>query len=61
MSYYIVDYGKDTLKIAEVVMQHLHDNNHHTVVYLTDLDNAFMVQEVSEDDFLEHFSIVNEN
>ena len=52
--YYIVDYGKDMVSIAEVVMDSLKSNDHKTVVYLTDLPEYLMVQEVNELQYLIH-------
>ncbi len=60
-NYYIVDYGKETVELAQKVVNDIKDNGGHVVVYLTDLDHALMVQFVSEDEFLEHFRLIDEN
>jgi len=61
MKYYILDYGKETTWIAESIMEQLKDKGHHTLIYLTDLDNSFMVTEVTEDEFLDHYSVMLED
>ena len=59
--YYIVDYGTDTLDLAELVIQKLKNQEHHVLVAFTDLSNYLGVEEVSEDTFLDCFSLVNDN
>ena len=54
MKYFILDYGVNTSWAAELVMQELKkDSNNHVITYLTDLDNSFMVTELSQDEFLD--------
>lgn len=55
MKYYILDYGKNVEPMASKVLKLLMEETKHVVVYLTDLDNALMVQEVEEDEFLNHY------
>ena len=55
--YYVVDYHKGMVELAEVVMNSLKDKGHHTVVYLTDMEDNLMVNRVDEDEFLMHFSV----
>jgi len=55
--YFIIDYGKDMLDLAEVVVAELKSKNFHTVIYLTDLPENLMVNEVDQDMFLEHFAL----
>ncbi len=59
--YYIVDYGKDMVTIAEGIMEGLKDENHRTLIYLTDMPDFLMVQEVNELQFLVHGSDMSEN
>ena len=54
--FYIVDYHKSMTRIAEFNVNNLKEQGHHTVVYLTDLEDNVMVNRVSEDEFLSHFS-----
>ena len=55
--HYVVDYHKGMVELAEVVMNSLKDKGHHTVVYLTDMEDNLMVNRVDEDEFLMHFSV----
>ena len=54
--FYIVDYHKNMLESAEVIVNSLKDKGYHTMIYLTDLEDNLMVNRVSEDEFLSHFS-----
>ncbi len=40
--FYIVDYGKDTVELAESIIEYLKENGNHIVIYLTDLPSALM-------------------
>ena len=55
--YYVVDYGKDMVELAELVMANLKEKGHHKIVYLTDFPESLYVTEVSEDEFLMHFAV----
>jgi len=59
--YYVVDYGKDMLDYAECLVDKLKEDNHHVVVYLTDMEFYVSAMEIDEDEFLSHYSIVSEN
>lgn len=61
MKYYIVDYGAETLDLAELVIQELKKKDYHVLVAFTDLPNYLGVEEVHEDTFLDAFTLVNEN
>lgn len=61
MKYYIVDYGKDTQDLAELVINELRGKEYHVLVAFTDLPNYLGVEEVHEDTFLDTFSLVNDN
>ena len=54
--FYIVDYHKNMLESAEVIVDSLKGKGYHTMIYLTDLEDNLMVNRVSEDEFLSHFS-----
>ena len=58
--YYIVDYGKDTTDLAEILINHLRDKDYHVLVALTDLDNYVAAEEIDEDSFLDMFNLANE-
>jgi hypothetical protein len=61
MKYYIIDYGKDTVDIAEAIVNSLRSKGHHVVIYITNLSESVYCQEVSEDEFLNHFAPINKN
>lgn len=54
--FYIIDYGKDTVELAESIIEYLKENGNHIVIYLTDLPSALMVNEITQDEFLDHFA-----
>lgn len=57
--YYIIDYGKETIDIAQDVIQSLKDNKHHVLVCLTNLDKYFAVEEITQDAFLDFYDEMN--
>jgi len=59
--YFVIDYGKDMVELAEVNVNYLKENNYHTVIYLTDLPDNLMVNEVTQEKFLDHFALLSEN
>jgi hypothetical protein len=59
--YFIIDYGRDMLDIAEVNVNYLKEQKFHTVIYLTDLPDNLMVNEVTQEMFLDHFALLSEN
>ena len=59
--YYIVDYGKDMVDVAEVLVNKLKDDNHHVVVYVTTMEYYVSAMEITEDEFLTHFELITEN
>lgn len=55
MRYYIVDYGKDMIDAGRKMCEHLTAQGYHYVVYLTDADGLLCCEEITEDEFLDHF------
>lgn len=55
--FYILDYHKDMVNEAEVIINELKSKGCHTVIYLTDLEGNLMLNRVDEDEFLSHFSV----
>lgn len=55
MRYYLVDHGKEMLDAANAVTDLLTKQGYHYVVYLTDADGLMCVEEISENEFLDHF------
>jgi hypothetical protein len=53
--YYIIDTGEKMVTIAENLEKLLRKNGHHYVSYLTDLEYYIAIEEVTEDEFLNHF------
>ena len=54
--FYIIDYGKDTVELAESIIEYLKENGNPIVIYLTDLPSALMVNEITQDAFLDHLT-----
>lgn len=55
MRFYIVDYGKEMIQAGNHLCDWLQKNGFHYVVYLTDSDGLLCCEEITEDEFLEHF------
>lgn len=55
MRYYLIDYGKEMLEAANAVTDLLTKQECHYVVYLTDADGLMCVEEITENEFLDHF------
>jgi hypothetical protein len=56
--FYIIDTGEKMVTIAENLEKLLRKNGHHYVSYLTDLEYYIAIEEVTEDEFLNHFKKV---
>jgi len=57
--FYIIDYGKDTVEIAQDVINKLKEEKHHVLVCLTLLDKYFAVEEITQDEFLDFYQLYN--
>jgi hypothetical protein len=55
MRYYLVDHGKEMIEAANAVTDYLTKLGCHYVVYLTDADGLMCVEEIDENEFLDHF------
>jgi hypothetical protein len=55
MKYYLIDHGNQMLEAANAVTDLLTKQGHHYVVYLTDADGLMCVEEIDENEFLDHF------
>ena len=53
--FYIVDCGKCMTEYADLIMATLKENGHHYINYLTDQDYFLAVEELTEDEFLDHY------
>jgi hypothetical protein len=59
MRYYLVDHGKEMIEAANKVTDYLTKQGFHYVVYLTNADGLMCVEEIDEDEFLNHFKQSN--
>ena len=57
--YYLIDYGKQTKDIAQLVINQLKGDDHHVLVFLTSLDKYFTVEELTQDEFLDCWNEMN--
>ena len=55
MRYYLVDHGKEMIEAANQLTDYLTKQGFHYVVYLTDADGLMCVEEIDENEFLDHF------
>jgi len=55
MKYYLIDHGKEMIAEANVLTDHLTKQGHHYVIYLTNADGLMCVEEIDENEFLDHF------
>ena len=55
MKYYLVDHGKQMIEACNAVTDLLTKQGHHYVVYLTNADGLMCVEEIDENEFLDHF------
>ena len=55
MKFYLLDYGKDMLDEGQRVIDHLEANDYHYIAYLTNADGLLCLEEIDEDEFLNHF------
>lgn len=55
MKYYLIDHGNQMLEAANAITDLLTKQGYHYVVYLTDADGLMCVEEISENEFLDHF------
>jgi hypothetical protein len=54
--YYILDTGKNMTSFAVAIEKTLKENGDHTIFYLTDADGLLCLEEITEDEFLDHYS-----
>ena len=55
MRYYLVDHGKEMIEAVNQVTDYLTKQGFHYVVYLTNADGLMCVEEIDENEFLDHF------
>lgn len=54
--YYLLDAGKNMIKFARALEDELKVNEAHVVFYLTDVEGLMCLEEISEDEFLDHYA-----
>lgn len=55
----MLDMGVNMIRICKAVEHELAKDGHHYVTYLTDMPGLMCVEEISEDEFLDHFKKLN--
>jgi hypothetical protein len=55
-NYYLLDAGKNMTRFAMALEDELKEMDAHVVMYLTDVDGLMCLEEITEDDFLDHYS-----
>lgn len=61
MKFYILDYGKDMVEAGKKITDYLENEGFHHVAYLTNADGLLCLEEIDEDEFLNHFKNTNRN
>ena len=54
--YYLLDTGKKMTQFAVQIEKNLRKNGDHVLFYLTDADGLLCLEEITEDEFLDHYS-----
>jgi hypothetical protein len=55
MRYFILDIGKDMIHFLGHIETYLKTNNFHYIVYMTDNPTFLGLEEVTDDEFLDHY------
>lgn len=55
MKYYLLDYGKEMINEGKVITDYLDKMQYHYIAYLTNADGLLCLEEIDEDEFLNHF------
>jgi len=61
MRYYLLDYGKDMVHEGRILTEYLERMQYHHIIYLTNADNLICMEEIDEDEFLNHFKNTKQN
>jgi hypothetical protein len=54
--YYLLDTGSKMNSFAVALDKQLRDGGDHVLLYLTDAEGLLCLEEISEDEFLDHYS-----
>jgi hypothetical protein len=60
MRFFLLDYGRDLIEYAHVISERLRKDGHHLIEYFTDADGLMCLEELTEDEFLDHFKKVKD-
>ena len=55
MRYFMLDYGKNMMDEGQRMIDHLNASQYHYIAYLTNADGLLCLEEIDEDEFLNHF------
>jgi hypothetical protein len=55
-NYYLLDAGKNMTKFATALVDEMKAVDAHVVMYLTDVEGLMCLEEISEDEFLDHYT-----
>jgi len=55
-NYYLLDAGKNMTKFAAALVDEMKAVDSHVVMYLTDVEGLMCLEEISEDEFLDHYT-----
>jgi len=55
-NYYLLDAGKNMTKFAVALVDEMKAVDAHVVMYLTDVEGLMCLEEISEDEFLDHYT-----
>jgi hypothetical protein len=61
MRFFILDYGRDLIEYAHGISERIRKDGHHIIEYFTDADGLMCLEEISEDEFLDHFKKVEQH
>jgi hypothetical protein len=61
MRYYLLDYGKEMLEASKKITEYLEREGFHYIAYLTNADGLLCLEEIDEDEFLNHFKNTKQN
>jgi hypothetical protein len=59
MRYYTLDYGKEMVEASKPITDYLEREGFHYVAYFTNADGLLCLEEIDEDEFLNHFKNKN--
>ena len=61
MAFYLIDMGVNLAHLGSVIEAELRKDGHHLVIYLTDMPGLLCIEELTEDEFLDHFKNTKKN